>query len=221
VLATPSISSLSPTTGAVGASVTIGGSNFGSTQGSGTVKFNGTAGTVSSWSASSIVATVPSGATTRNVIVNASGVNANGVSFTVVSAPSISSLTPSTGAVGASVTIAGANFGSTQGTSTVKFNQQGLAGLIVQLGQAPFYIETERFDSVNHVISVVTLKGHPLAGWRYWRVYSIGTNDIVIETGAYDQPGPGPLNCAGYFIASGTVNKAWYQYLKITITNRW
>jgi len=122
VLATPSISSLSPTSGAVGASITISGSNFGSTQGSSTVKFNGTTATVTSWGASSIAATVPSGATTGNVVVHTSGVDTNGVSFTVLPTPSISSLSPTSGAVGASVTIAGSNFGSTQGTSTVKFN---------------------------------------------------------------------------------------------------
>ena len=123
VVAAPSVTSLSPTTGAVGASVTIAGSNFGSTQGTSTVKFNGTTATsITSWSATSIVATVPTGATTGNVVVNASGVNSNGISFTVVAAPSITSLSPTTGAVGASVTIAGSAFGSTQGTSTVKFN---------------------------------------------------------------------------------------------------
>ncbi|PYU32718.1 MAG: hypothetical protein DMG31_10240, partial [Acidobacteria bacterium] len=37
----PTISSLSPTSGAVGASVTINGSGFGSSQGGSTVKFNG------------------------------------------------------------------------------------------------------------------------------------------------------------------------------------
>jgi hypothetical protein len=122
VLPTPSITSLSPTSGAVSASVTIAGANFGSTQGTSTVKFNGTTATVTSWSASSIVATVPSGATTGNVVVNASGVNTNGISFTVLAAPSITSLTPTSGAVGASITIAGSNFGATQGSSTVKFN---------------------------------------------------------------------------------------------------
>ena len=111
---------LSPTSGAVGASVTITGTNFGSTQGTSTVTFNGTtATTITSWSATSIVATVPTGATTGNVVVNASGVNSNGVSFTVVASPSITSLSPTSGAVGASVTITGTNFGATQGTSTV------------------------------------------------------------------------------------------------------
>src|SRR6202158_4723223 len=116
----PSISSLSPTSGAVGASITIAGLNFGSTQGTSTVKFNGTTATVTSWSATSIATTVPSGATTGNVVVHASGVDSNGSTFTVF--PSISSLSPTSGAVGASITIAGLNFGSTQGTSTVKFN---------------------------------------------------------------------------------------------------
>jgi len=58
--------------------------------------------------------------------------------------------------------------------------------------QNAFSVMTERFDPGEHTISAVTLQGHPLAGWRYWRVYSIGTNDVVIETGAYDQPAPGP-----------------------------
>jgi len=78
--ATPSITSLSPNSGAVGASVTITGSNFGSTQGTSTVKFNGTAAT--SWSATSIVATVPTGATTGNVVVTVSGHASNGVGRT-------------------------------------------------------------------------------------------------------------------------------------------
>src|SRR6202140_3452388 len=118
--AAPSVTSLSPTSGPVGTPITITGTNFGSTQGTSTVKFNGTTATVTSWSATSIATTVPSGATTGNVVVHATGVDSNGSTFTVF--PSISSLSPTSGAVGASITIAGLNFGSTQGTSTVKFN---------------------------------------------------------------------------------------------------
>src|SRR5258708_263703 len=119
----PSISSLNPTSGVIGASVTIGGANFGATQGTSTVKFNGIAAAPTSWSATSIVVAVPAGATTGNVVVTVGGAASNGVNFTVtVSAPSITSLNPTSGLVGASVTISGANFGATQGTSTVKFN---------------------------------------------------------------------------------------------------
>src|SRR6266699_2026123 len=52
----PSITSLTPASGAVGTSVTIAGANFGATQGTSTVTFNGTAATPTSWSATSIVA---------------------------------------------------------------------------------------------------------------------------------------------------------------------
>ena len=122
VVQTPSITSLTPISGVVGASVTITGTNFGSTQGASAVFFNATKASPTSWSATSIVAPVPAGATTGNVVVTVSGVASAGVLFTVLAVPSISSLSPSSGAVGASVTIAGGNFGSTQGTSAVTFN---------------------------------------------------------------------------------------------------
>src|SRR5258708_2800595 len=72
-MAAPSITSLTPNSGAVGASVTIAGSNFGATQGSSTVKFHGTSATPTSWSATSIVVPVPTGATTGTVVVTVSG----------------------------------------------------------------------------------------------------------------------------------------------------
>jgi RHS repeat-associated protein len=119
---TPSISSLNPTSGPVTTSVTVTGTNFGSSQGSSSVSFNGTTATATSWSATSIVTSVPSGATTGNVIVTVSGVASNGVNFTIVSVPNISNLNPTSGPVGTSVTITGTNFGSSQGSSTVSFN---------------------------------------------------------------------------------------------------
>jgi len=87
VTTTPSISSLSPTSGAAGSSVTISGSNFGSSQGSSTVSFGGTNATVTSWSASSIKVTVPSSlaAGAANVTVTVSGSSSNSASFTVTS----------------------------------------------------------------------------------------------------------------------------------------
>ncbi len=120
-----SIASVNPTSGAVGRSVTITGTNFGATQGTSTVTFNGIAAAPTSWSATSIVVKVPAGATTGNVVVTVGGVASNGMNFIVtafVTGPSITSLNPTTGAVGTSVTITGTNFGATPGTSTVKFN---------------------------------------------------------------------------------------------------
>jgi hypothetical protein len=116
------ITSLSPTTGAVGASLTIAGSGFGATQGTSTVTFSGTAATPTSWATDTIEVPVPSGATTGNVVVTVSGTASNGVSFTVVPAPSITNLSVTSGVVGTSVTITGTNLGATQGTGTVSFN---------------------------------------------------------------------------------------------------
>ena len=79
----PSITSLSPSAGAVGTLVTITGTNFGSIQGASIVSFNGTAATPTSWSSSSITVPVPSGATAGNVVVTVGGVASNGILFTV------------------------------------------------------------------------------------------------------------------------------------------
>src|SRR5438034_5233646 len=69
---TPQITTLSTNSGTVGASVTINGSNFGSTQGSSTVKFyNNVTASPTSWSDTSMVTSVPAGATTGNVTVTA------------------------------------------------------------------------------------------------------------------------------------------------------
>jgi hypothetical protein len=119
----PTITSLNPNAGAVAAPVTIAGTNFGATQGTSTVTFNGTAATPTSWSATSIMVPVPVGTTAGNVVVTVGGQASNGVMFTVTgAAPAITSLNPNAGAVAAPVTIAGTNFGATQGTSTVTFN---------------------------------------------------------------------------------------------------
>ena len=123
---TPTITGLSQTSGAVGVSITITGTNFGASQGTSTVTFNGTSATVSNWSATSIITPVPAGATTGPVVVTVGGVQSNGITFTVVPAPSISGINPTSGPLGTSVTVSGANFGASQGSSSVTFN--GLAG---------------------------------------------------------------------------------------------
>jgi hypothetical protein len=122
VVPAPNIANLSPTAAPIGTSVTVTGSGFGATEGTSTIKFGTKAGTPLSWSDSSIVVPVPTGASTGNVVVNANGVSSNGVVFTVLSVPSVASLTPASGAIGAAVAVAGSNFGTTQGTSTITFN---------------------------------------------------------------------------------------------------
>jgi RHS repeat-associated protein len=86
-LANPVITSLSTTAGAPGASVTINGSGFGATQGTGggasTVSFNGATAAVTSWSDAQIGAVVPAGGSTGPVSVTVGNITAQGPTFTV------------------------------------------------------------------------------------------------------------------------------------------
>jgi IPT/TIG domain/Abnormal spindle-like microcephaly-assoc'd, ASPM-SPD-2-Hydin/Immunoglobulin domain len=140
---TPNISSLNPASGAVGTSVTIAGVNFGASPGTSTMKFNGTTATPTSWSATSIVAPVPSGATTGNVVVTVSGMASNGVNFTVQSAT-------------ASITFIQSNYlvpQTPQATVAVPFTATQTAGNIN-------IIVVAWRDSTSHVQSVTDTRGN-------------------------------------------------------------
>jgi hypothetical protein len=80
----PTISAVSPPSGAAGATVTITGANFGATTASNTVKFNGTEALVASATATQIVTTVPAGAATGAISVTTAGITASSsAAFTV------------------------------------------------------------------------------------------------------------------------------------------
>src|SRR5580692_5882183 len=105
----PTITGLSPSSGGIGASITISGTNFGASQGSSAVTFNGTAAPVTSWSTTGILVPLPSGATSGSVVVVVSGLASNSVNFTVTSAPSVTTVSPLGGPAGTAVTISGTN----------------------------------------------------------------------------------------------------------------
>src|SRR5439155_3618810 len=79
----PTITSVSPYSAIAGTSVTINGNNFGTTQGSSTVTFNGVAGTPAAWTVSSISVPVPSGAKSGNIVVTVPSGGSASVPFTV------------------------------------------------------------------------------------------------------------------------------------------
>ena len=123
----PNISNLSTASGIAGTPVTITGSGFGNSQGSGTVTFSGVAATTTSWSSTSITALVPIGATggSGTVVVTVGSVASNTAPFTVV--PNIAGLSATSGAIGSVITITGTGFGSNQGASAVTFNNTSAA----------------------------------------------------------------------------------------------
>jgi len=116
--------SLVPSAGVAGTSVTIWGTNFGSSQGTSTVTFGGITAQVRSWNNYSIVVSVPTGVSSGNITVQVTvgGLAANTQTFTVSTNPFISSLSSNSAPVDQDITITGVNFGASQGSSTVSFN---------------------------------------------------------------------------------------------------
>lgn len=48
-----------------------------------------------------------------------------------------------------------------------------------------FKVGVAQADGASNTISVVTLKGHPLAGWRYFRSFDVAPTEVVVETGPW------------------------------------
>jgi len=120
-----SIIAFTPGKGAIGTSVTIYGTAFSTTPSSNTVTFNGIAATVTSSTATRIVTSVPSGATTGLInVTSPAGSISSASAFTVVSssAPTITSFTPTIGTSGTSVSITGTNFETTAFNNNARFN---------------------------------------------------------------------------------------------------
>jgi hypothetical protein len=166
----PTIVSLSPASGSLGTPVTISGSNFGATEGVSTVGFSGITASPTSWSNTAIVAPVPPGATTGNVVVTVGGVASNGAVFTISTVPAVAALSPLSGLVGTVVTISGANFGQTQGTSTVTFNgvtatpaswsNSGVIVAVPKSARTGSVVITVGGVASNGLTFTVTAKGH-------------------------------------------------------------
>ena len=98
----------------VGTVVTLYGTGFSATSSQNSVTFNGTAASVTASTTTSITTSVPSGATTGTIAVTTPlGSATSTSSFQVASAaalPTITSVSPSIGVVGTSITVGGSNF---------------------------------------------------------------------------------------------------------------
>jgi hypothetical protein len=165
--AAPSITSLNPTSGAEGASVTITGSGFGPSQGNSTVKFNGTTATsITTWSDENIVVNVPSGATNGSVVVTVSGQPSNGANFTVTGAFSPTS---------------NLNTARNDFTATVLNN-----GKVLMVGGADnngnALASAELYDPVAHTFSVTG----SLNTGRWLHAATLLNNGKVLITGGID-----------------------------------
>jgi len=131
----PQITTISPTATAIGAQITITGSNFGNTQQSGSVVLNNTLGTIVSWTGTQIVVTVPQGTSPGNLYVQQNALNSNAVAFTW-NTPYVANVSPENGARAVSpnssivVTFNEAVDPSTVNTTTVPVTVSGFNGVL-------------------------------------------------------------------------------------------
>lgn len=165
----PNITSLTPNSGFFGQSIVIAGANFDS---SGVVTFNGLAAVTIAWSASSITAVVPVGATSGPVIVTVAAGASNSLAFTVNPSPIATSLTPPQGSPGTTVTITGANFLS--GSTTVTFN--GVAAIPTSVTNTSITV-TVPLTATSGPVVVKTVNG-PDAGGLHFQVLSGAINPL-------------------------------------------
>ena len=151
----PTLTGFNPTSGSVGATVTLTGTNF---TGATAVAFHGTAALFAVNSATQITATVPAGATSGTISVTTPGGTATSSgSFTVTGtpppAPTLTGFNPTSGSVGATVTLTGTNF---TGATAVAFH--GTAALFA-VNSAMQITATVPAGATSGTISVTTPGG--------------------------------------------------------------
>jgi YD repeat-containing protein len=116
------LSTFSPSSGPVGASITIHGTGFNPVAGQNAVTLNGQSAPVTFANATTIVATVPAGATSGLIAVTTAGNIATSTAPFGVTTLQITGFTPKIGPVGTVVVIDGAGFDQTPANNVVKFN---------------------------------------------------------------------------------------------------
>lgn len=90
--------------------------------------------------------------------------------------------------------------------------------------QPPFSVVTVRVDRAARTIVAATMYGHPLIGWRYWRVFEPVSGDLVVETGSLEIPYPFGVDpfekVVGFFAEKWLVGKQleiWKQELEFIL----
>ena len=194
VTAAPALSSIAPTSGPVGTTLTLSGSGFGTvagsvyfTQGSTTLKQAG-----SPWSGTSVSTTVPSGLSAGSVAVavynSTTGLLSNSQNFTVTAAPTLSSISPTSGPVGTTLTLSGSGFES-PGTvaGSVYFTPSGTTPpVIVPAGSG----ET---DTSATAVVPNSLSASPVAVAVYNATTGLLSNSLSFS-----------LTCSGVSVTTGT-----------------
>jgi hypothetical protein len=214
-LPAPVLSSLSPTSGPVGTSVTISGTNLSSAT---SVSFNGTnQPTIASNTATSLVVAVPAGATTGNVTVTTANGTSNGILFTLTaSGPVISSFSPTFTKSGQTVTVTGTNL---TGATALAFN--GVSQPVFAVNAAgtqltatvPYANMTSSPDLTSGLIAVTTPGGTATSATAL-RLLAVTAATVTVGASTY----PGGLTGDNVNISGTGFGGATVTYVLNSVT---
>lgn len=150
----PAVTSFSPTSGLIGTTVTINGSNFNNVLSNNTVTFNGVAATVTTATANVLTVIVPSGATTGAIRVSVEGSTAISSSvFTVLQTTSCNSISNNNSKYwyfGAQAAIRFDSDGPVALTDSAMNQVEGVATMSDANGNLLFYTNGSTIYNRNH-----------------------------------------------------------------------
>jgi RHS repeat-associated protein len=173
----PIITTLSATTGSIGSTITVNGSNFGSSQGNSAVLLNGSPVTINSWTGTAISIKIPSGAVSGVLVVSVGAArnDSNPVVFTVTANPLPSPWLD--GDIG-SVPIAGSSSYST-GTFIVNGSGQNISGT----GDTFHFVYQSLSGNGTIVARVANIQSGtvPLAGVMIRETLTAGSTDVFVS----------------------------------------
>ena len=209
----PTISSFTPSTTGAGATVTITGTNF---LGTTTVSFGGVPASsfnvVSPTTITAVVGTAASG--TVSVITPGGTATVNGFTYTTL--PIINAFSPTSGPVGTTVTIGGANFGATPSDNVIYFGPvratisaatTNSLTVVVPPGASyqPISVSTRNLTAYSNQPFIVTFPGGgPFTSTTFaGRVdFNAGKNPSDIATGDFDNDGKPDLITSNFWSGS-------------------
>ena len=202
-----------PSSTPIGTTVTIYGTGFSATLASNTVKFNGTTATVLTASTTVLTANVPSGATSGPISVTVGASTAtSAASFTVGmgGAPTLASFTPVVGNYGATVTLTGTNYDTTQINNRVALT--GAMGAVATASSTNLTVPVPSTAQTGP-ISVSTIQGRATSAQDFYVAPPGVVSADVQYTGRVTVDGPTVVasitsaNKTGLMVFNGTAGQ--------------